>query len=101
MGLSLNGQWERSSFDLKASVAVLDQGFNTLDLFHLCGGQIVRRYTGGGERRTAPGGEDHARAGFAESRRRVSLHEADAYVRQIWNGREAEKLRVKGERSRS
>lgn len=55
-GLNSNGQWGRSPADLKASVAVLDQGFNTLDLFHLAGGQIVRRYSGGetlGQRRAA------------------------------------------------
>ena len=96
-GLSLNGQWERSPFDLKASVAVLDQGFNTLDLFHLCGGQIVRRYTGGetlGQRRAAKTMQELV---LQKAGRRVSLHEADAYVRQTCNGRQAE-LMVKGER---
>jgi len=96
-GLGLNGQWERSPFDLKASVAVLDQGFNTLDLFHLSGGQIVRRYTGGetlGQRRAAKIMQDLV---LQKAGRRASLHEADTYVRQVCNGQRAE-LIVKGER---
>jgi hypothetical protein len=75
---------------------VLDQGFNTLDLFHLAGGQIVRRYTGGetlGQRRAAKVMQDLL---LQKGERRFSLHEADEYVRLACNGRRAELL-VKGE----
>ena len=65
-GLDLNGQWNRSPFELKASIAVLDQGFNTLDLFHLSGGQIVRRYTGG-ETLDSAAEPEPCRSLFAES----------------------------------
>ena len=94
-GLGLDGQWRRLPSDLKSSVGVLDQGFNTTDLFHLKGGQIVRRYTGGetlGQRRAAS-----ALRELIENRtgRRVSLHEADEYLRQAGNGHKAE-LIVRG-----
>jgi len=95
-GMNVNGQWGRSPADLKASVAVLDQGFNTLDLFHLAGGQIVRRYTGGetlGQRRAAKAMQDLL---MQKAGRRFSLHEADEFVRQASNGHRAELL-VKGE----
>ena len=80
-GLNINGQWGRSPADLKASVAVLDQGFNTLDLFHLAKGQIVRRYTGGetlGQRRAAKVMQDLL---LQKAGRRFSLHEADEIIR--------------------
>lgn len=95
-GMNSNGQWGRSQADLKASVAILDEGFNTLDLFHLSGGQIVRRFTGGetlGMRRAAKAMQDLL---LQKAERRVSLHEADEYVRHASNGHRAELL-VKGE----
>ena len=95
-GLNTAGQWARSPADLKASVAVLDQGFNTLDLFHLSGGQIVRRYTGGetrGQRRAAKAMQDLL---LQRTGRRVSLYEADDYIRQCCNGHRVE-LIVQGE----
>jgi len=95
-GLNSSGQWQRSPGDLKASVAVLDEGFNTLDLFHLAGGQIVRRFTGGetlGMRRAASAMQDLL---MQKAGRRVSLHEADEYVRQSCNGHRVELL-VQGE----
>ena len=95
-GLNSHGQWQRAAADLKASVAVLDEGFNTLDLFHLAGGQIVRRFTGGetlGMRRAARTMQDLL---LQKADRRVSLHEADDLVRQAGNGHRAELL-VKGQ----
>lgn len=85
-GLNNEGQWIRSAADLKSSVAVLDQGFNTLDLFHLSGGQIVRRFTDGetlGMRRAAKAMQDLM---LQKVDRRVSLNEADEYIRQACNG---------------
>jgi len=91
-GLSTDGQWQRAQADLKANIGVLDQGFNTLDLFTLSGGQIVRRYTGGetlGMRRAAHLMQDLF---YQQTGRRVSLHEADGYLRQCSNGHASELL---------
>ena len=95
-GLNTSGQWSRSTADLKASVAVLDQGFNTLDVFHLSAGQIVRRYTGGetlGMRRAAKVMQEML---LQQAGRRVSLYEADGYIRHSCNGHKSELL-VRGE----
>ncbi|MFZ6028302.1 MAG: hypothetical protein ACOYYS_11360 [Chloroflexota bacterium] len=95
-GLALDGQWGRSPADLKAHVGVLDQGFNTLDLFTLAGGQIVRRYTGGetlGMRRAASLMQDLIRQNTG---RKLSLHEADRYLQESSNGNAAELL-LRGE----
>lgn len=95
-GLTLDGQWGRSPADLKAHVGVLDQGFNTLDLFTLAGGQIVRRYTGGetlGMRRAASLMQDLLRQ---HTGRKFSLHEADGHLQQASNGHAAELL-IRGE----
>ncbi len=85
-GLDPGGQWARSASDLKATVGILDLGFNTVDLVVLAGGQIVRRFTGGstlGLRRGARVMQDlfEARTG-----RRVSLHQADQYLQQAGRG---------------
>jgi hypothetical protein len=95
-GLKTDGQWGRNPADLKANVGVLDQGFNTLDLFTLAGGQIVRRYTGGetlGMRRASSLMQDllHQQTG-----RKYSLHEADGHLQQASNGHPAELL-IRGE----
>ena len=95
-GLTPDGQWQRSQSDLKSNIGVLDQGFNTLDLFTLSGGQIMRRYTGGetlGMRRAAHLMQDLF---YQQTGRRVSLHEADGYLRQFSNGHGSELL-VRGE----
>lgn len=95
-GLGLDGQWSRSQADLKASVGVLDQGFNTLDLFTLAGGQIIRRYTGGetlGMRRAARLMQDLFQQ---QTGRKLSLHEADDFLQQASNGHPANVL-VHGE----
>ena len=96
-GLNLNGEWQRSSSDLKTSIGILDQGFNTTDLFHIHQGQIVKRYTGGetlGQRRAAKLMQDliEQHAG-----RKVTLYEADAYLRQSANGHAVEMV-VRGKK---
>lgn len=81
-GLALTGEWQRSVNDLKSSVAILDQGFNTSDLFHLNEGQIVKRYTGGetlGQRRAAKIMQDLVEQRFGK---KLSLSEADNLIRQ-------------------
>jgi len=95
-GLNLDGQWGRISKDLKASIGILDQGFNTIDLIHIQQGQIVRRFTNGdtlGQRRAAKLMQDliEQRAG-----RKVTLHEADDFLRRYVNGQSVE-LFVRGE----
>lgn len=80
-GLDLNGEWQRSVNDLRSSVAILDQGFNTTDLFHLNQGQIVKRYTGGetlGQRRAAKIMKDLMEQKFGK---KMSLQEADNLLR--------------------
>jgi len=55
-GMDNKGQWARRATDLRASVGVLDIGFNTLDLFAMEGAEISARYTDGdtlGMRRAA------------------------------------------------
>ena len=95
-GLNLEGQWGRSPKDLKASIGILDQGFNTIDLIHIQQGQIVRRFTNGdtlGQRRAAKLMQDliEQRAG-----RKVTLHEADDFLRRYAGGQSAE-LFIRGE----
>ncbi|HPN54287.1 MAG TPA: ParM/StbA family protein [Anaerolineaceae bacterium] len=95
-GLNTEGQWNRAPADLKASVAVLDQGFNTLDLFHLSGGQIVRRFTNGetlGMRRAAKIMQDLV---LHKLDRKLSMHEADDLIRQSCNGHKVEMV-IRGE----
>lgn len=46
-GLNDAGRWKRDSGDLKALVAICDVGFNTLDVFTVQSGQVIRRFTGG------------------------------------------------------
>ena len=98
-GLGLDGQWARRRADFNLPVAVLDLGFNTLDLFTVKGGQINARYTQGdtlGIRRAATALADRVRRQY---KRELSLHEADAllqeYVRR--GGRRAIDLPVAGQ----
>ncbi len=46
-GLNDQGQWINSAEAFQSMVAICDIGFNTLDVFTVKSGQIVRRYTGG------------------------------------------------------
>lgn len=81
-GLDNSGQWARAESDLTdASIAVLDSGFNTLDLLVVQQGQIQKRFTGGetlGVRRAA---EEIARSVKAQFGYAMSRLEADAYIR--------------------
>jgi hypothetical protein len=81
-GLDNAGQWAREESDLTdASIAVLDSGFNTLDLLAIRQGQIEKRFTGGetlGVRRAA---EEIARSVKAQSGYAMSRIEADGYIR--------------------
>jgi len=81
-GLDDTGRWMRAKGDLKAPVAICDIGFNTLDLFAVQGGEVVARFTGGdtaGIRRAAELLINTVRAQHSVE---LSLHEADALLRQ-------------------
>lgn len=80
-GLDGGGRWARSAQDFKARVAVIDVGFNTLDIFAVEGGEVIQRFTQGGTlgiRRAAERLVDLMRAhrGWAPT-----LREADAWLR--------------------
>lgn len=86
-GLGSNGEWARTAAEWKKQIAVLDLGFNTLDLFALREGNIVGRYTGGdtvGMRRAAATLADHIRRTTGRS---LSLQEANALLRDCAGGR--------------
>jgi hypothetical protein len=83
--LNTHGQWAHPTATIKDRIAVLDLGFNTLDLFTIQDGQVSKRFTGGntsGVRRAATALADMLAArGLA-----VSLHEADDWVRAFVQG---------------
>lgn len=86
-GLDLNGQWIRGPAAAKAPCLIVDQGFNTLDLLVVEGGQISTRYTSGdtlGMRRAA---EIAARNVQHRHGVELSLHEADDLVQAVVQGR--------------
>lgn len=88
-GLNLDGQWARGHGTATMPVLVIDQGFNTLDVVAIEGGQISTRYTSGdtlGMRRAA-----EMTASNIERRHGVelSLHEADRLVRLALEGKKA------------
>lgn len=88
-GLTPAGQWGRPTTDFRASTAILDQGFNTADLLLVSGGQIIKRFTGGdtlGMRRASEVMQEL----LHKAGRRVSLYEADRYIRQSCNGQKVE-----------
>jgi len=81
-GLDNLGKWTRPKADLKAPVAVCDIGFNTLDLFAVESGEIAGRFTAGntaGMRRAAELLINAVQARYGVD---LSLHEADALLRQ-------------------
>jgi hypothetical protein len=81
-GLNDQGKWMRPRADLKAPVAICDIGFCTVDLFVVEGGEVVGRFTSGdtvGMRRSAELLINAIRSGYGVG---LSLHEADALVRQ-------------------
>jgi hypothetical protein len=81
-GLDNQGKWVRGRSALRASVAICDIGSHTLDLFTVEGGEVVARFTGGdtvGMRRAAELIINAVRTGHGVD---LSLHEADALVRQ-------------------
>lgn len=88
-GLDEDGQWSRSAADFNAPVAVVDIGFNTLDLFGLERGQIVSRLTDGkslGMHRAAESIKRHVSQAYGVE---LSLSQADELIREHVAGRDA------------
>ena len=84
-GLDLAGEWTRDEADLTdASVAVLDSGFNTLDLLLVKQGHIEKRETGGDNLGVRVAAQEIANALKAKYRIVKSLIEVDALIRQYF-----------------
>ncbi len=81
-GMNDEGDWALSPDDVRATVAVCDIGFNTLDLFTVQGGQVMARFTDGdtlGMRRAAELLAQMVRQQYEVD---LSLHQADELLRQ-------------------
>ncbi len=84
--LNEEGQWIRGAAGRTAPVLVIDQGFNTLDLFAVENGKPSDRYTAGddlGMARAAEMIRQRVKQGHGVA---LSLHEADARLQQRVNG---------------
>jgi len=90
-GLNEAGQWNRDEADLTdATVAVLDSGFNTLDLLLVKQGRIEKRFTGGDTLGVRVAAEEIARAVKAQLGFTLSMAEADAFIRQYLDKKKVE-----------
>ena len=82
-GLDLNGEWAREESDLTdAAVAVLDSGFNTLDLLLVRQGRVEKRETGGDNLGVRVAAQEIANALKARFGITKSLIEVDSLIRQ-------------------
>ncbi len=82
-GLDLKGNWVRDESDLtSATVAVLDSGFNTLDLLAVKRGRIEKRFTGGDDLGVRVAAQEIANALNARYGIRWSMHEVDELIRE-------------------
>ena len=81
-GMDDAGRWARPTEDLKVPVAIMDIGFNTLDLFAVQNGRVVGQYTGGdtaGVRRATALLRQFVLRRYDV---RLSHHQADALLRE-------------------
>jgi len=96
-GLGEDGQWIRGAAGRTAPALVIDQGFNTLDMFAVEDGKPSDRYTAGDDLGMARAAEMIAQV---VSRRydgvKLTLHQADAQMQRRLNG-EAPAVYVHGE----
>ncbi len=82
-GMNEHGVWARAESDFTdTTVAVLDSGFNTLDLLMVHQGQIEKRFTGGENLGVRVAAQEIARALKARYGFRDSMHEADELIRR-------------------
>lgn len=88
-GMNDEGKWVKGPEGRKSPTLIIDQGFNTLDLFAVEGGQPSPRYTGGQE--LGMGRALEMAASLVEERYRVrlSLHEIDGLMREHLAGEKA------------
>jgi len=81
--LDLNGELAQNEDDFaSSSIAVLDSGFNTLDLLVVQGGKIQKRFTGGDNLGVRVAAQDIANALDARYGIKWSLVEIDALIRE-------------------
>jgi len=89
-GMDCTGQWIQGADALRAPTLIIDEGYNTLDVLVVQGGQVSVRHTAGetlGMRRAAE------RLGELLSRRHgldLDLRQADGLIRRLANGQRAE-----------
>lgn len=82
-GLNERGEWARAESDFTdATIAVLDSGFNTLDLLTVRNGQIEKRFTGGENLGVRVAAQQVAQALKARYGFRDSMQEADEFIRR-------------------
>jgi len=96
-GMDAAGEWVQPEASLEMPIAVLDIGFNTIDLFAVQNGQIVNRYTGGnnlGMHRVA-----RTVARFIDEQHdiRLGLHQADDIVKEFIARKQASLFCADGE----
>jgi hypothetical protein len=88
-GFNNTGQWSKGAEGRNAPVLVIDQGFNTLDLFAVENGRPSERYTAG----EALGMARAAEMFISNIERRygvsLGLHEADWQLRRLLDGEAA------------
>ncbi|MBC8505979.1 MAG: ParM/StbA family protein [Chloroflexi bacterium] len=80
-GLNNHGQWIKTAEDFDATIAICDVGFNTLDVFTLQGGKVMRRFTGGDTVGMRQAVELISRSLKNQYDVRYSLHEVDEFIR--------------------
>lgn len=89
-GMDHTGQWIQGAGALRAPTLIVDEGYNTLDVLVVQGGQVSVRHTAGetlGMRRAAE------RLGELLTRRHgldLDLRQADGLIRRLVNGQRAE-----------
>jgi hypothetical protein len=82
-GLNDRGEWSRDESDLtEATVAILDSGFNTLDLLLVKQGRIEKRFTGGDNLGVRVAASEIANALNARYGIKWSLIEVDVLIRE-------------------
>lgn len=95
-GLNGAGKWDDSRVDWEAPAAVVDIGFNTVDMFGIKGGRLISRFTGGDRL----GMHKAARSIVSQVDRmykvKMSLYEADQMIRRYVAGSEVTLYHPKG-----
>lgn len=88
-GLGLDGQWTKGKTAALADTLVIDQGFNTLDVLVVKGGQISSRLSGGDTLGMRQAAERLSEALYRRFRLRLDLLEANALIWRVTKGQRA------------